>query len=278
VTSAFSLAHLTVLDLPPPEMVRVAARTGYRTVGLRLIRVTDTTPGYPLMHDPMMMRATKAAMADTGVGVLDVEFVKITPEIDVAALEPLLAAGAELGARHVITAPYDPDLTRMAERLGAIGELSARYGLTAVLEFFPWTVVPDLATAVRVVEATGRADTGILVDTLHFDRSGSTHEQLDAVPASRLPMVHVCDAPADKPATTAGLLHHARAERLPPGEGGLDILGVLRHLPPGIPVALEVPMEQLTREAGPEEVARRVRAAAARLIMPTEGGDRPRHS
>src|SRR5271167_394799 len=101
MTTAFSLAHLTVLDLPPPEMVRVAARTGYRTVGLRLIRVTDTTPGYGLMDDPVMMRATKAAMAETGIGVLDIEFVKISPDIDVDALEPFLAAGAELGARHV---------------------------------------------------------------------------------------------------------------------------------------------------------------------------------
>ena len=69
---------------PPPEMIRVAARTGYRQVGLRLIRVTPETPGYPLMSEPAMLRATKAALAATGVGVLDIEFVKITPELDVA--------------------------------------------------------------------------------------------------------------------------------------------------------------------------------------------------
>ena len=109
----FSLAHLTVIDLPPPEMVRVAKQTGYDFVGLRLIAVTDTTPGYPLMHDPAMMQATKAALSETGVGVLDIEFVKITPEIDVAALEPFVTAGAELGAKHLITAPYDPDLARL---------------------------------------------------------------------------------------------------------------------------------------------------------------------
>lgn len=262
----FSLAHLTMLGVPPPAMVRMAARTGYRYVGLRLIAVTAETPGYPLMTEPAMMRETKAAMADTGIGVLDVEFVKITPEFDVAGLEPFVAAGAELRARHVITAPYDPDLGRLADRLGAIGELTSRYGLTTVLEFFPWTVVPDLGTAIRVVEASGRDDTGVLVDTLHFDRSGSTFEQLERTPASRLPLVHVCDAPAEKPTTTEGLLHTARAERLPPGEGGIDIAGILRRMPPGIPVALEVPMEGLTREAGPEEVARRAREGAARVL------------
>src|SRR3954454_23244478 len=115
MTPAFSLAHLTVLDLPPPEMVRVAARTGYTFVGLRLIAVTDTTPGYPLMHDRAMMRATRAALADTGIRVLAIEFGKIPPEIDVAGREPFVAAGAELGAKHIITAPYDPDLARLAD-------------------------------------------------------------------------------------------------------------------------------------------------------------------
>src|SRR3954447_8309453 len=107
MTTAFSLAHLTVLHLPPPEVVRVAARTGYRTVGLRLLRTSDTTPGYPLMDHPALMRATKAAMGDTGIGVLDIELVRLTSEVDVAGLEPFLAAGAELSARYVLTAAYD---------------------------------------------------------------------------------------------------------------------------------------------------------------------------
>lgn len=264
--TGFSLAHLTVLSLPPPEMVRVAARTGYRGVGLRLIAVTDSTPGYPLMHDPAMMRATKAALADTGVRVLDIEFVKITPEIDIPGLEAFVAAGAELGAGHVITAPYDPDLARLADRLGAVGELCARYGLRAVLEFFPWTVVPDLGAAVRVVEAAGRPETGILVDTLHFDRSGSRVEHLGGIPASRLPFVHVSDAPVQRSYTTEDLLHAGRAERLPPGEGGIDIRGILRHMPPGIPVALEVPMTAMTAAEGAEAVALRVRRAAEHLL------------
>jgi len=111
-----SLAHLTVLSLPPPEMVSVAARTGYQAVGLRLIAVTPDSPGYPLMDDAAAMRETKVRLDDTGLRVGDIEFVKITPDIDIAALEPFAAAGAELGARHIIAAPYDPDLGRLSER------------------------------------------------------------------------------------------------------------------------------------------------------------------
>ena len=151
-------------------------------------------------------------------------------------------------------------------KVGAITDLSARYGLRAVLEFFPWTVVPDLGAAVQVVEAAGRTETGILIDMLHFDRSGSKVEQLDRVPGTRLPFVHVCDAPVQDAYTTEELLHAGRAERLPPGEGSIDIRGILRHMPQGIPVALEVPMTAMSAAEGAEAVALRVRQAAERLL------------
>ena len=264
--TAFSLAHLTTLSLPPPEMIRIAARCGYSAVGLRLLRVTPDSPGYPLMTDKAMLRDTRAAMAETGVGVNDIEFVRITPDIDIAALAPFFAVGAELGARWAVAAPYDPDLGRLADRFGALCDLAGRHGLGVVLEFFPWTEVHGVAGALAVVEAAGRDNGAILVDTLHFDRCGDALSALDTVPPVRMPFVHVCDAPAERPTTLAGLLHHARAERLPPGEGGLDILGVLGHLPPGTPIALEVPMTALTQAAGSEAVARRVIEAARRLI------------
>ena len=260
------LAHLTTLSLPPPQMIRVAARTGYHAVGLRLIQVTPESPFYPLMTDPVMLRETRRALDETGIGVNDIEFVKITPELDVPALEPFVAAGAALGACHIIAGPYDPDLARLADRFGALCDLGARYRVGVVLEFFPWTVVPGLTPAAAIVNAANRSNGGILVDTLHFDRSGSSVQQLARIRPERLPFVHLCDAPVERPATTEGLLHHARAERLPPGEGGLDIRGVLQHMPAGIPVSLEVPMEALTRAIGPESVARRIREAAARLL------------
>jgi sugar phosphate isomerase/epimerase len=152
-------------------MVRVAARIGYRAVGLRLIAVTDDSPGYPIMDDAIMMRETRAALADTGLRLSDVEFIKITPEINVATPEPFIAAGASLGARHVITGPYDHDRARLSDNLAAIASLSGRYGLSALLEFFPWTTVPDLETAAKVVGAASCPNAGVLIDTLHFDRS-----------------------------------------------------------------------------------------------------------
>jgi sugar phosphate isomerase/epimerase len=266
VRPRFSLAHLTVIRLSPPRVIEVAARTGYETVGLRLIGGTEATPAYALMDDKPAMRAAKAAMSATGVGVLDIEFVRITPEIDVPSLEPFVAAGAELNARYMITSAYDPDLSRFTDRLAAISDLASQYRLRAVLEFFPWTVVPDLSAAMRIVEAAERPGLGILVDTLHFNRSASRLDDLDRISASRLPFVQVADAPVQASYTSKELLHAGRVERLPPGEGGIDIKRILSDMAQDIPVALEVPMTAMAAAEGEEAVALRVRQAAEQLL------------
>lgn len=262
----FSLAHLTVLNLAPPDMIELAARTGYDSVGLRLIAVTPTTPGYDLMTDTVMMRDTKRRMVETGVGVFDIEFVRITPETDIPAYRPFLEAGAELGAKHVVVAPYDPDLVRTSERIAEFCDLAAPLGLSINLEFFAWTVVPKLATAVDVIARADRPNCGVLVDTLHFDRSESTLDELAAVPARWLNYVHVSDAAGEKPTTDEGLIFTAREDRLPPGEGSIDIPSILDRLPAHIPIGVEVPMQGMMSVERYDELARRCRDAAERVV------------
>ena len=258
-----SAAHLTALDLAPPAFVEAAAAAGFDAVGLRLIAVTPTTPGYPLMDDPVQLRATQAALRATGLSVHDIEFVKITADLDPASLEPMLDTGAALGARQVIAAPYDDDLPRLAATLADLAERAARRGIGTVLEFFPWTVVPDLAAAIRVTEGTGA---GLLADALHMDRSGSRWDDLRALPPARLPFAHLCDAPVHPPYSTDDLLQAARAERLAPGEGQIDLQAFLAALPPGVPLGLEVPMAARAQAAGSAAVLAHVRATTAAFL------------
>jgi sugar phosphate isomerase/epimerase len=79
-------------------------------------------------------------------------------------------------------------------------------------------------------------------------------------------MMHLCDAPAGKPTTIEGLLHTARAERLPPGEGRIDIAPILKAMPGGTQIALEVPMQQMAGLEGAEAVARHVHDVAVRFL------------
>ncbi|HEV2781371.1 MAG TPA: hypothetical protein VGX25_18470 [Actinophytocola sp.] len=109
---------------------------------------------------------------------------------------------------------------------------------------------PDLTEATRILRAAGRPNAGILIDLLHFAPSGSSLAELRRLPPEWFHFAQVCDAPAGVPATTEGLIHTARAERLLPGEGGIDVRGVLAALPAGIPYALEIPHAARTAEAG----------------------------
>lgn len=74
-----SLAALTLLDVPPPEQVRIAARTGFTHVGLRLLPATPADPDYDMLGDTPAVRATLSALMETGIRVSDVEIVRLTP-------------------------------------------------------------------------------------------------------------------------------------------------------------------------------------------------------
>src|SRR5262245_44388442 len=96
-----SLAHLTVLDTTPPELVTVAAATGFRKVTIRLYATPSVgAPPYDMLGDTPLLRETVARLADTGVSVLDVEFLRFEPQIPIGIPEGFLEAGARLGARY----------------------------------------------------------------------------------------------------------------------------------------------------------------------------------
>jgi sugar phosphate isomerase/epimerase/4-hydroxyphenylpyruvate dioxygenase-like putative hemolysin len=252
----YSLAHLTALSLSPPELIDAAAAAGYRYVGLRMTRVTAQEPSYPLSYDPRLMRATKTHLAATGVDVLDIELARMTSSDNPRDYLRFLEAGAELGARHVITQLPDADFGRKTDRFAELCELARPLGLTIDLEFPSWTETPNLTEAVRVLRAADQPNAGLLIDMLHFARSESSVDDLRELPREWFHFVHMCDAPGEIPPTTAGLIHTARFERLFPGEGDLDIPGILAALPGGLPLALEIPHATLVAQVGAKEHAR----------------------
>ena len=79
MTRPFSLAFLTAMRLAPPAAVRLAAQTGYQAVGLRLLPAAPGGVCHPLHADPAGLRETLAAMADGGIGVFDLEIIRLTP-------------------------------------------------------------------------------------------------------------------------------------------------------------------------------------------------------
>jgi sugar phosphate isomerase/epimerase len=262
----FSLAALTALELAPPRLIDVASACGFEQVGLRLLAATPGGTSYPLMTDRNGMKQTKARLAATGIGVADLEVVALRPDTVVGSFEAFLETGRELGARHTLVAGYDPDLSRFCDRFAEYCEMADRFGLTADLEFMPWTQVPDLTTAARIVEKVSSPAAGVLVDALHFDRSAGRIEDLRRIPARRLHYWQLCDAPVERPPTTEGLTHAAREERMFPGEGDLDLVRLAKAMPADITISIEVPTAELAKTADAETRARRALRGARAVV------------
>ncbi|KKB65029.1 AP endonuclease [Robbsia andropogonis] len=261
-----SLAALTVLSLLPPKMVECAALAGYDYVGLRLVPATDTEVHHAFIADTPLRRETLACIRDTGVRVLDIEILRLKPDTRVTDFESFFAAGALFGAQFALIAGNDPDASRTADNIAKIGELAAKYGIRPCIEPMPWTDIKSVVQGGRIIAASKSTNAGLIVDPIHFDRAASTLAELRALPVDYFHYLQLCDAPRERPVDMETILFQARAARLIPGQGGLDLSGILRALPDGIPISLEVPMLEWAKTASALERATRLREATRALL------------
>jgi sugar phosphate isomerase/epimerase len=261
-----ALGALTILELAPDDMVSCAAEAGYTYVGLRILPATPTEVTWPSIGDTPLVRSIERRLADTGVRVLDIEIFRLLPETDVRSFVPALETGARLGATQVLVAGNDPDPARLADRFAALCDLAAPLRLTLNVEPMPWTEVKNVGQGLRLLATAARPNAGLLIDPIHFDRGGNVPVDIAAIPRERLFYMQLCDAPAERPRDTETLIHQARNERLMPGDGQLDLEGILRAMPREIPIALEVPMRKLAQSVGAVERAKRIRAKTEALL------------
>lgn len=243
---ALGVAHLTALQLAPADLVRQAAGAGFSAVGLRLHPATAGGLCYPL--DAAARQALKVLLDAEGMAVSDIEFVELTPDVDVAACLPLLEAGADLGAVSLTVSGDDPQFSRLTDHYAHLCELAVDFGLRVDLEFMRWRAVGNLAQARQIVEGAGQANGGILVDALHLFRSGGDVAMLADIDPRWLRAVQLCDAPLLAPPDEL-IIAEAREGRLPPGQGQLPLAGLLAVLPRDVQVSVEMPYGALESQA-----------------------------
>lgn len=256
MSRVYSLAYLSSHRCTPPEAVRIAAANGYPYIGLRLWPNAPGAPQQFLIDRLEVLKETQAAMVDTGVGIFDVEIIRIGETFDAHTWDALYDACAALKAKAILVAGDDPDEARLTANYARLCELMQPYGLTADLEFMPWTEVKDAKSALRIVRNAGTpANAGILVDALHFGRSTTTLDDIRAIPRGLLHYAQICDAVAGTHFSTEQMIHTARCERLLPGDGTIDIAGLFDALPADLPVSVEVVNFEREKTADPTQWA-----------------------
>ena len=261
-TGPLSLAAGVLPDFEPPEVVSAAAAAGFGLVGVWFDSETWSAA---------RAREVRRRLDDTGVEVLDMEPIFVTPEGDCGF--ELIDAAAEVGARNVLTVSRGLDPARFAHRFAELCDHAAPAGITVVVEPTVLYSVTTLAEAQQVVTLAGRPNGAILPDNLHLDRAGGEPiAALGRLDPALLPYAQLCDAPA-KPAevSRSGLFDDARDGRRLLGDGGLPVREYLAALPAGIPLSLEIRSRRL-RDHYPDatERAARVHDNARRFLAGSE--------
>jgi sugar phosphate isomerase/epimerase len=243
------LAHLTALELSPVGLVTEAARAGFASVGLRVVPATIGGPAYPTRAGTEAHRALKQILAVEGGGVSDIEFIQLTPDIDVQVFAGVFEAAADLGAISVTVSGDDRDPARLTAHFAELCDLARPFGLRIVLEFMRWRAIGALPQALAIVREANKSNSAILVDALHLTRSGGKAADLISISDQWLRAAQICDAGADVPTTDAAIIAEAREGRLPPGEGALPLGDLLQALPADAFLSVEMPMPALETPA-----------------------------
>jgi sugar phosphate isomerase/epimerase len=253
----FSLAHLTVLGCPPPEMTYIAARAGYDYVSIRPIYMgLPGEPNYALAENRAMLKQTKTALATTGLQVHDIELARIFEGVDPKSYVPAMEVAAELGAKAVLSSIWGGERAFYVEKFGELCDLAKPFGLTVDLEYVPIASVRNLAQAVDVLQTIRRDNAGLMIDMHHFHRAGDDPASLDALPREWFHFAHLCDAPAEIPTERQEMIRILREARLYVGEGGIDVAAILKHIPHCV-YSIELPNKARHEELGYAEHATR---------------------
>jgi sugar phosphate isomerase/epimerase len=262
--------------MPPVEHVRLAAELGCAAISsgltglpLTMFGITDFAP-YPmwsLRDDPALRRETLAAMRDTGVHIGLGEGFRARSDGDVRDVAADLDLMAELGALRINAICIEEAMFADGsahDQLAILSELTIERDMAFTIEFTPPSGISSFERALEVCKHIGQGKARVLVDAMHFFRTGGTVDQLKAVDPDWIGYAQMCDgrlAPWDE-----GYFAEAMFARGIPGEGELPLREWIAALPGDCEIGLEVPrLDDLRSGMSPRDHAARVVKAAREL-------------
>lgn len=252
-------------EATPAQLIECAAASDFDFGGMWAEREAWTSA---------TTRAIRQQARDAGVQLLDLEVAWIMPGAPDPWLCELVDIAAELGARNLLCVSSDPDLAATTAKFQAMVDRAQGTGVRVNLEFGIFTEVKTIHMARVILEAVEGDAKALLVDTLHWARSGGTAADLAAIPREWLSYCQPCDAPAEGPDTANfdAIIDDAINRRMPLGHGGLPLATMIDALPDDLPMAVEERSASL-RDAFPDlgERAREV-ARTSRAWLATHAG------
>lgn len=227
VRLALNMSTLRGQSLTVAEQVDVAAKAGYDGIEPWIRELREYVDGGGSLRDLRQRIDDAGLTVDGAIGfapwIVDDE---PTRRAGLEEARRDMALVAELGCSHIAAPPVGvrrpvdgqpagPTLPEIAKRYRALLEVGAQSGVTPMLEL--WGTSPVLSTLGElafVATEASHPDACVLPDFYHIYKGGNDFTGLGMIEASRMPVFHINDYPAD-PARP----EIADRDRVFPGDG-----------------------------------------------------------
>jgi 4-hydroxyphenylpyruvate dioxygenase len=192
-----------------------------------------------LLASPLTPEEIRARCADLGLGI-DL----YQPMRDVEAVPAEVFQGNLRRARHkfelmgrlgcdtvLVCSSVHPlaedDDALAASQLRQLADLAQDFGIRVAYEALAWgRHVSTYDHAWRIVEAAGHPALGTCLDSFHILARGSDPKAVEDIPGEKIFFLQLADAPL----MAMDVLQWSRHYRCFPGQGGLDVTALVRHV------------------------------------------------
>lgn len=264
--------HTWSLDTTPlPDVLRAARDGGWNAVELRRIDFTRC------IDRGMTNEQVIALVRESGmkVAVLGTEYgLMFAAGEESRRLFGVLAEtcrnAVALGCSTIMMAPgaNSGTIAQAAANFRGAGDVVAEHGLRIALEFNSvHDVINSLETGREIVARAGHPSAGLLLDTYHLERSGSSGRAFEDMAPEEIFAFQFSDVPPGPPPAT-----RRPTDRLIPGKGRVpwnDVFGLLKEKQYSGYLSCETPNPELWARP-PLDVAREAADETRRLLALVE--------
>ncbi|MFD2758126.1 sugar phosphate isomerase/epimerase family protein [Gulosibacter faecalis] len=229
-TSAGTAAPLDneLSPIPILERVRAAAATGWAGLGFGQDDLREA-------RDTIGFEAVRAAIDEAGLTHVEVELLSDWWLPDGSwrpTWELLVEAATALGAAFIKLGPGMgeplPEVAPFVEPLRALADEARAAGIRLALEPFPFGLIATIPQGAELVRAVDRTNVGLVVDSWHVFRPGTSFAELrDCLDRDLIFGVELSDTDAEVRGT---LFEDTRDNRRYVGDGVQDVAGFVRTM------------------------------------------------
>ncbi|WP_406021648.1 sugar phosphate isomerase/epimerase [Nocardioides sp. NBC_00850] len=218
--------------IPIADRVAAVAAAGWKGVGIVHADVVK-------IRESIGLRSLRSMLDDHGISEVQLEFISnwwtdgdLRRESD-RVRNDLFDAAATLGTTTIKVGAGlqafgedNPiDLGAFAESFDALATDAGKHGVRVALEPMPMANIRTIAEGAKLVTEVGNAHGGLVVDTWHVGRAGTSYADLPTLlPMDHVFVVELDDADAE---VKGSLWDDTINNRRMPGDGALDTAGFI---------------------------------------------------